>query len=285
MSDKPKLSLRMLVPVAVSLSMAWLFLALVILSKVESAMFLAPFEEPTNGRHLGVLLESPSPYLNTLAFLGAVLAGSAFVIVFLKFFKRFIRAFVVGALWLAAFSVSSFYALLCSRALLPGSNAERILLPIAAVTATVAAYVSASKKGILSLFSCGIVGAGAGVTLGSSMPFWTAIVLLVSISAYDVLAVLRGHLGALKEQELESLRGFVVEYGGLMIGLGDIFFYALLTSFATLRVGLLAGVGGTLGILAGYVLTLKLLERRGMLPGLPAPILIGLALAMLFGYF
>ncbi|MEM2910655.1 MAG: presenilin family intramembrane aspartyl protease [Nitrososphaerota archaeon] len=285
MSDKPVRRVRMLVPIIVSLSMAWLFLALIMLSSVEPLMLLlTPFEEPTNGQDFEVLLRNPMPYLNALVFLGVVFAGSVLVVIFLKLLKKFVRALVTGALWLVAFSVLSFYTLVCLRALLLESNLYNIWLPAVVLMATVTAYISTSKRGLLSLLTCGLISTGAGVALGNSIPFWTAIVLLLAISVYDVLAVLRGHLRILKEHELESLRGLVVKYDDLMIGLGDMFFYAFLTSFATLHMGVLAGIGGTFGMLVGYVLTLKLLERRWMLPGLPIPILIGLVLALLFGY-
>ncbi len=266
------------VPIVISISIAWFFSFLIILSNMEPPTLpLTPFSESTNGQIPGMLPVNPAPYLNTLIFLGAVFAGSMFLVIFLKHLKKFVKILVTCALWLITFFVSSFYALLFT-----GTDIESVWLPVAALVATAITYVSTSKRGLLSLLSCGFVGGSVGTILSNSMPFWTAIVLLLVISAYDALAVFRGHLRMIKEHDLESLRGFIVEYDNLIIGLGDMFFYSFLVSFATLHMGVLASIGGALGITLGYFLTLKLLEKRRMLPGLPGPILIGLCLALLF---
>ncbi len=62
------------------------------------------------------------------------------------------------------------------------------------------------------------------------------------------------------------------------IGLGDLVFYSMLTAHTSIisSFSLISLVMVSAGILAGLMITLKMLERRKMLPGLPISIALGL---------
>ena len=106
-----------------------------------------------------------------------------------------------------------------------------------------------------------------------SIPYWTFLVLTVGISAYDVFAVYKGHLSTLTKGEALSLKGLTVEVGDLVIGVGDLFFYSLAISAILWNLGELSAAAATLAIVAGYTLTLILLQRKKMVPGLPIPLI------------
>jgi hypothetical protein len=60
------------------------------------------------------------------------------------------------------------------------------------------------------------------------------------------------------------------------MGLGDLTFYSMLTGLVLAAAGPIVCAASTIGILIGVFLVLKMLEKRGMFPGLPFPVLLGL---------
>ncbi len=138
---------------------------------------------------------------------------------------------------------------------------------------------------LASLVASTYVGAGVGVMLGASLPFWTTIVLLVAISCFDVLAVRRGHLKRIGDINPTELKGLMVEFRGMGLGLGDVFFYSLLIHFSLANFGLISGIAASIGIFAGFSLTLQLLKKNSLVPALPQPLLIGMALVLVTNVF
>ena len=67
------------------------------------------------------------------------------------------------------------------------------------------------------------------------------------------------------------------------IGLGDVAFYSMMTALSLVNFGFLPTILTVIGIIAGFLITLKLLEKRGIIAGLPAPVALGL-LGMTIGF-
>jgi hypothetical protein len=65
------------------------------------------------------------------------------------------------------------------------------------------------------------------------------------------------------------------------MGLGDLTFYSMLSGHMLLYMGLVPCLVSIVGILAGCALSFKMLEKKGIFPGLPFPILLGLLGGML----
>jgi hypothetical protein len=67
------------------------------------------------------------------------------------------------------------------------------------------------------------------------------------------------------------------------MGLGDLVFYSMLigTMFFSFTQSLLPITTALIGILAGSILTFYMLEKKGIFPGLPFPIMLGLAAGLL----
>jgi hypothetical protein len=61
------------------------------------------------------------------------------------------------------------------------------------------------------------------------------------------------------------------------MGLGDLTFYSMLAGHMFLNFGVLSCLASVIGILVGCFMAFKMLEKRGIFPGLPFPIAFGLA--------
>ena len=65
------------------------------------------------------------------------------------------------------------------------------------------------------------------------------------------------------------------------LGLGDLAFFGMLFSFALIKLGFFSAIAAFVGVIIGAVITIKLLDKKKMMPGLP--ISIGLGLIFAFG--
>ena len=108
----------------------------------------------------------------------------------------------------------------------------------------------------------------------------TSLVLPVAFAIYDIYAVFAGPLKALlsqKEGTIDSFAPLLLNVGGIHIGLGDFIFYGMLPATGLLLVGLYASVMVSGIILAGLAVTMLMLKRFKMFPGLPIPLILGTA--------
>ncbi|MEM1784907.1 MAG: hypothetical protein QW805_01635, partial [Candidatus Bathyarchaeia archaeon] len=83
--------------------------------------------------------------------------------------------------------------------------------------------------------------------------------------------------GKIASQGLEKIRGLILSFKDIHIGLGDLTFYSMLMGHMLLNFGIIACLMSMVGILTGCYLTLKMLEKKEIFPGLPLPIFLGLA--------
>jgi hypothetical protein len=120
---------------------------------------------------------------------------------------------------------------------------------------------------------------------------WMALLLPLAFSVYDVYAVFRGPLKYLVGTAPKlTLNGMSVRLGEFTLGLGDIVFYTMLPCVSLLYVsyarnyaaGIFASLVTMVAIDAGVAFTLYLLSKRRLLPGLPIPMLLGVAVAVAF---
>jgi presenilin-like A22 family membrane protease len=103
----------------------------------------------------------------------------------------------------------------------------------------------------------------------------STIFILSFLAIYDVFAVYRGPVGKIARGGLEQLRGLSFSFKDIQMGLGDLAFYSMLTSRVFFDSGFLLCLASATGILMGAFLAFKMLEKRGIFPGLPFPILLG----------
>ena len=139
----------------------------------------------------------------------------------------------------------------------------------------------------LSTLILAFVGAEVGSFFAETLSPWTALALPIAFSVYDVYAVFKGPLKALIGTAPGiALVGMSIKAGEFTLGLGDVVFYTLLPSLALFQFydafGALPAVLTIAAIDVGMVITLFLLSRRRILPGLPIPMLLGVLVILRF---
>ncbi|MEM4345552.1 MAG: hypothetical protein QXI02_01505 [Candidatus Caldarchaeum sp.] len=255
-----------LAPVALTLSMA-LFFQMAVEGVFLPQPVITPI--PENVEEGPSLLLTPTPYINSLVVVAAMFVGSFALIALLRF-RRLVRTLVITVFSLVALTTGMFYMILLTDLSLEA------MLAISIAFSAAAALAVSSKSETAGLLACSYVASASGVIIGSSIPFWTSLVLLVAISVYDLLVVFKGHLRTLGEVDTSSLKGLVVDFRGVTIGLGDLFFYTVLYSFAMTNLGSIPAAAAAAGLLTGYAATLRLARKRPVFPGLPVTILTAL---------
>jgi len=120
------------------------------------------------------------------------------------------------------------------------------------------------------------LGGAIGVFFGNFIPFLSAMLILVFLAVYDVFAVYYGPVGKIAHLGLDQLQGLSYSFKDVQMGLGDLVFYSMLSGIMLFNFGLISYFISLIGILAGSFITLVILEKKGIFPGLPFPILLGL---------
>lgn len=270
-------------PVLLTVAIAWVYTLIIVSSQIYlPPPAFTPIEEPPSTTPQEGLT-NPAPYLNMMIFISFVAVGGVIVYVLTSRFPKSIKYLAAALFGLSGFVILYLYGFILMG--LFDVNVVQLvdqLLPLVSLLLAILLVLMLwSKRGVLRVISASIVGAGVGVYLGASMPLWTSVVIIVGISLYDIVAVYKGPLGRLAQLDLISLRGLVVDFMDVFLGLGDIVFYSMLIAFSYWHLTLLAGVAATAGILVGFAITLLAIKKGGPAPGLPASLIIGLALALL----
>jgi len=257
-------SLLLLVPVAASLIVGFLCSSLISVSQTDlpAVAFL-----PDSGF---------GPFLNATIFVVLTAIGASAIYLFLKHEARWVIRFLIGfAITVVTFFLSSLYFWML-LSLLNVRDADLLVLVdaiLVTIVVDVELFVLDNVGAELIIL---ILGGALGTFLGASIPTFSAVLILVFLAAYDVVAVFRGPVGKIALEGLEELRGLSFSFKNIQMGLGDLTFYSMLISHAFIFFGPWACLGGAVGVLAGSFLSFKMLEKRGMFPGLPFSISLGL---------
>lgn len=221
----------------------------------------------------------PDVFLYSSFFVFIVALGAMMVYLFLKHgIEWFIRVLIAVAITLLTFLLSLYYLELLFVKL----NIKFSLFEILLTAILLASFVDVEifvRKSMFYGFILLVLGGAFGTFLGASIPTLGTILILVFLSIYDVAAVFRGPVGKIAEHGLERLRGISFSFRELQMGLGDLTFYSMLVGHMFIHYGFEAAFASLLGVLLGSHLSLKMLERKGMFPGLPFSIFLGLAFA------
>jgi len=150
----------------------------------------------------------------------------------------------------------------------------------ALVVAAIAYVIFVENVPWLATIVLAFVGAEVGSFFAVTLSPLTALALPIAFSLYDIYAVFKGPLKALIGTSPNiALAGMSIKAGEFTVGLGDVVFYTLLPSLALFQFyptfGLLPAALTIVAINVGVVITLFLLSRRRLLPGLPIPMLLG----------
>jgi presenilin-like A22 family membrane protease len=204
------------------------------------------------------------------------LSATIFYILLKRKSRKLITGLIVLALTTAAFLLSVIY-LLAIFAYAP--SWDFLVLPLSILITVIfdlAIFRLGSKARNLSVV---LLGGGLGVFFSASIPFLSAVVILVFLAVYDVFAVYYGPVGKIAYSGLDQLQGLSYSFKDVQMGLGDLVFYSMLVGSLLFRFqpNLLPCFVSVIGIAVGSLLTLVMLEKKGIFPGLPFPVALGLA--------
>ena len=203
-------------------------------------------------------------------------AGASILYLLLKRKKLRIIAFVTGfALTAAAFLLSVVY-IWPVLSIFDVAYAPIAVLIVAALLTVIFDFVIFRKEGLSYSFTILLLGGALGAFLGLSIPPLSAVLMLILLGVYDVFDVFRGPVGKIASSGLDRLRGLSLPFRDVQIGLGDLTFYSMLVSLALALAGPIYCLFSALGVLVGSFLAFKMLERKGIFPGLPFPVALGL---------
>jgi presenilin-like A22 family membrane protease len=259
-----------LLPIFASL-MVGLGFAYLLLKTQVATLPVTPFPETTQGQ-----------FSNALYFVIIIAIAATVFYLLLKWKSRRMITFLIAfALTAASLLLSAFYL----SALLSSFPNWEIYVTFLSIAITVVFEIAVFKLGgtarnIVVVF----LGGALGVFLGWSIPVVSALLILAFLAVYDVIAVYKGPVGKIANSGLDQLKGLSFSFRELEMGLGDLVFYSMLCAVMLLN----DNFGGwapyllsLAGVLIGSFLTFIMLKKKGIFPGLPIPIFLGLGLGLL----
>lgn len=273
MSERFKAELIYLTPVIGSLAVSILCAILLANTSGDLIAGVTPFSD-----------EGTGALANAVYFVVLVAAGATMIYVLLKRHNRkVINVIISFAVVTAVFMLSLVY-LFAFFSLFVFPNMDIVVIGVAVCIAALSYYVIFKSKKVIGNVVILFIGGGLGTFLGAAIPLYSAVLILGFLAVYDVVAVYRGPVGKIAKSGLDQLPGLSVSFKDLQMGLGDLTFYSMLSGLMLLNFGYIACFAAIAGILVGCIVSFLMLERKGMFPGLPFPIMFGLA-AGFFGFF
>jgi len=265
MTEKFSGQLVYLVPVLVSLLFG-LCCAYLLIAQPLPPMEVTPFHEDTPSAPLG----------NAFYFVILIgLSATTFYILLKRKSRKIIFALIAVALTTASLLLSVVYL---SAIFAYAPSLDFLVLPLS-ILVTVLFDLAIFRLGSKTRNGAVVLlGGGLGVFFSASIPFFSAVLILVFLAVYDVFAVYYGPVGKIAHSGLDQLQGLSYSFKDVQMGLGDLVFYSMLSGSILLNYNsLFPYFVSLIGILAGSFLTLVMLEKKGIFPGLPFPVVLGLA--------
>jgi presenilin-like A22 family membrane protease len=269
LSDKFEIGLIHLAPILASLLFGVLCAFLILTSTIE-VYTVTPFPEGISGS-----------FFNACYFVILVGVGASVLYLLLKRKDRKLISLITGFALTAAIFMLSIIYLSAALSMFPIPYIDTFVLVsslVITVLADFAIFKKGSKIGNLIILC---LGGGLGAFLGFSIPTLSIVLILGFLSVYDVFAVYHGPVGKIAHSGLEQLRGLSFSFKDIQMGLGDLTFYSMLSGHMFLSFGVVSCSASIMGILFGCLLSFKILEKKGMFPGLPFPIFFGLTASFL----
>lgn len=216
------------------------------------------------------------PISNAIYFVVLISIGAYLMYFLLKRKIHFGVRFLIGvAVTVITFMLSFFYFDLLF--IIVHFEGDFWLLFIVSIFATVMTdYFIFLNRGAIHNLLILLIGGALGAFLGITIPTLSAVFILLLLAVYDVISVYYGPVGKIASHGLENLPGVTFSFKDVHVGLGDLTFYSMLVSHALIQFGWSACIFALAGTLLGSFIAFKLLEKRGMFPGLPIPIILGL---------
>ncbi|MGD6852486.1 MAG: presenilin family intramembrane aspartyl protease [Candidatus Bathyarchaeia archaeon] len=272
--DKFKFQVIYLLPILASMLFG-LVCAWVLLPQPAAVIPVTPIPESTPGAPLG----------NALYFVILIaISATIFYVLLKRRSKRIIKGLIVVALTTASMLLSVVY-LSALASYVPAMGDWLIILLSIVITAlfdlAIFKFGSAARNAAVIL-----IGGALGIFFGWAIPLWSAIVILAFLAIYDVIAVYKGPVGKIAQTGLDDLQGLSFSFKDIQMGLGDLVFYSMLTGAMLFNFipSFFPVIAAIIGIMAGSIVTFFMLEKKGIFPGLPFPILFGLVFGLAVGF-
>ncbi len=264
MNNKFKAEPAHLIPISVSLLVGVLCTFLITTSSMEF-YDITPLPENLFGS-LG----------NAFYFVVLVGFGASLLYFLLKRRSHKLITFITGfALTTAVFTLSVIYSFAVFSTLAIPYIDALILISSSIITVLVDLIIFRVHNRVCDVIVL-CLGGALGAFLGASIHTLSAILILCFLAVYDIFAVYRGPVGKIARSGLEHLRGLSFTFKDVQMGLGDLTFYSMLTSRVLFDSGPLFCFASATGVLIGVFLAFKMLEKKGIFPGLPFPTALGL---------
>jgi presenilin-like A22 family membrane protease len=255
-----------LIPIFASLMTGLGFSVLLLLRPIAS-LPVTPFPETPSGQ-----------FSNALYFVVLIAIAATVFYFLIKWKSRKLITFLIGfALTTASLLLSVFY-LFALLSLLPNWFFYVLVISII-VTAVFDIAIFRGSEAMRNLIVV-LLGGALGVFLGWSIPLVSALLILAFLAVYDIIAVYKGPVGKIASSGLDQLKGLSFSFKDIQMGLGDLVFYSMLCAVMLLNSdfgGIAPYVGALVGVMVGSFITFRILERKGVFPGLPLPIFLGIA--------
>lgn len=258
-----------LVPILTSLLAGFAFSYLLLLNPIET-LPVTPFPETPQGS-----------FSNALYFVVLIAIAATLFYLLIKWKSRKLISVLIGfAMTAASLLLSAFY----STALLSSLLNWEIYVAIISITVTVVFDFAIFKGNETSRnIIVVLLGGALGVFLGWSIPLVSAVLILAFLAVYDIIAVYKGPVGKIANSGLDQLKGLSFSFKDIQMGLGDLVFYSMLCAAMLRWLTWYSYAFSLLGVVVGSFITFRILEKRGIFPGLPIPIFLGL-LSGFLGY-
>ena len=207
--------------------------------------------------------------------------------------RRMVHSFklaIFGSISISAFSLTWITAGDAVEGIVPAELQIPVVIIVPSLVVGLIGYtIFVKNRPILSSVVLAFVGAEVGAFFAGTLSLWTALALPIVFSLYDIYAVFKGPLKHLIGTAPGlALTGMSVKLGEFTLGLGDVVFYTMLPALAlflaksTTPISAIAPLATMAAVDVGVITTLYLLGRKRLLPGLPIPMFLGVAVLAVF---
>ena len=217
---------------------------------------------------------------NAILFVVLATVGATLVVLLLKYGKEhLLRYILIGAFAFISIVIIAYFGYLFVIVFQFVDPTLGGLIGVAFAITAVFSFIMVDSENRFKNGALLVFGSGIGAFLGVVLPVWTSVLLLVGLAIYDYFSVKKGPIRKiveLTEDDPDKLTALSVSSSEWDIGLGDVAFYGMITVLSIVNFGFMSALFAVVGVVAGFLITLKLLERRGIMAGLPIPVTLGL---------
>ncbi|MFQ5712135.1 MAG: hypothetical protein ACE5GD_10225 [Candidatus Geothermarchaeales archaeon] len=228
--------------------------------------------------NLGVFPEGGvGPLLNAVLWVSVTAFFGLMLIFLVRKSADVLRGFIIALSIYTILAISLFY--------LDILFSFGVALTLSLLTASLSLY-SLIKRRYTLLYSVILltVMVGLGIIFNASFEEMTKVAVLVVYSLFDIYSVYKGMLKVMFEEREAALRlldPLLIRFGPLALGVGDVIFYSLLLSYA-LETAYALFLPASISLTLGHTANLWILRQRRIIPALPLPVVLTLAVILAY---